>query len=104
MKEYTAGRNEAGQRLDKFLFKILPEAGRGFLCKMMRKKNITLNGGKCEGNERLSEGDVVRIWFSDETLEKFSGEKAGRADKETQAAPGSAGQPESRSEQERNNE
>ena len=27
MKEYTAGRNEAGQRLDKFLFKILPEAG-----------------------------------------------------------------------------
>ena len=38
MKEYTAGRNEAGQRLDKFLFKILPEAGRSFLCKMMRKK------------------------------------------------------------------
>ena len=94
MKEYTAGRNEAGQRLDKFLFKILPEAGRGFLCKMMRKKNITLNGGKCEGNERLSEGDVVRVWFSDETLEKFSGEKAGRAgraDKETQAAPGGIG-------------
>ena len=73
MKEFTAGRNEAGQRLDKFLFKILPEAGRGFLCKMMRKKNITLNGGKCGGSERLSEGDVVRIWFSDETLEKFSG-------------------------------
>ena len=91
MKEYTAGRNEAGQRLDKFLFKILPEAGRSFLCKMMRKKNITLNGGKCEGNERLSEGDVVRIWFSDETLEKFSGMKAGSAGKETLAAPDSAG-------------
>ena len=78
MKEYTAGPNEQGQRLDKFLFKILPDAGRGFLCKMMRKKNITLNGGKCEGNERLSEGDVIRIWFSDETMEKFSGSSAGK--------------------------
>ena len=76
MKEYTAGRNEAGQRLDKFLFKILPEAGRGFLCKMMRKKNITLNGGKCEGNERLSEGDVVRIWFSDERTKKHRRRRA----------------------------
>ena len=78
MKEYTAGPNEQGQRLDKFLFRILPDAGRGFLCKMMRKKNITLNGGKCEGNERLNEGDVVRIWFSDETMEKFSSSSAGK--------------------------
>ena len=71
MKEYTAGRNEAGQRLDKFLFKILPEAGRGFLCKMMRKKNITLNGAKCTGAERVAEDDVVTLWLSEETIEKF---------------------------------
>ena len=73
MKEFIAGPNEAGQRLDKYLFKLMPEAGRAFLCRMMRKKNITLNGGKCEGNERVQPGDVVRIWFSDDTFLKFSG-------------------------------
>ncbi|MBQ7533991.1 MAG: RluA family pseudouridine synthase [Stomatobaculum sp.] len=91
MKEYTAGPNEQGQRLDKFLFKILPDAGRGFLCKMMRKKNITLNGGKCEGNEHLSEGDVVRIWFSDETMEKFSGSSAGKLQGAVRTASGIPG-------------
>ncbi len=73
MKEYLVGRNEAGQRLDKFLAKCLPEAGRGFLYKMLRKKNITLNDRKCEGQEKLAEGDRVRFWLSDETFEKFSG-------------------------------
>lgn len=36
--------NEAGQRLDKLLAKYMNQAGKGFLYKMMRKKNITLNG------------------------------------------------------------
>ena len=68
--------NEAGQRLDKLLAKYLNQAGKGFLYKMMRKKNITLNGKKCDGSERLSEGDEIRLFLSDETIEKFSGKKA----------------------------
>ena len=48
--------NEAGQRLDKLLAKYMNQAGKGFLYKMMRKKNITLNGKKCDGSERLGEG------------------------------------------------
>lgn len=63
---------ESGQRLDKLLGKYLNLAGKGFIYKMLRKKNITLNGKKCEGSERLAAGDVVTLFLSDETVEKFS--------------------------------
>ena len=47
---------------------------------MMRKKNITLNGKKANGNEKLLSGDHVKLFLSDETFEKFSGtDKAPRA-------------------------
>lgn len=72
MKEIEIGKNEAGQRLDKFLGKYLNLAGKSFLYKMMRKKNITLNGKKCEGSEKLAEGDKVKLFLVDETIEKFS--------------------------------
>ena len=74
MQSVTIGSNQAGQRLDKFLHKYLPNAGTGFLYKMMRKKNITLNGRKAEGSEILNEGDSVSFFFSQETFEKFSGQ------------------------------
>lgn len=72
MRELTIKPNEAGQRLDKFLAKYMPLAPKSFFYKMMRKKNITLNGKKAAGQERLSEGDKVKLFLSDETVEKFS--------------------------------
>lgn len=74
MQTAIIGKNQAGQRLDKFLHKYLPQAGNSFLYKMLRKKNITLNGKKAEGKEILSEGDVVESFFSEETFAKFSGQ------------------------------
>ena len=62
MQEITIGTNEAGQRLDKFLAKYMKLAPKSFFYKMMRKKNITLNGKKCEGGEMLAEGDTVKIF------------------------------------------
>lgn len=73
MRTVTIGNNQAGQRLDKFLHKYLPEAGNGFLYKMLRKKNITLNGKKAAGSEMLAVGDEVCIFFSEETFAKFAG-------------------------------
>ena len=72
MREIVIEKNEAGQRLDKFLAKYMNEASKSFFYKMMRKKNITLNGKKCEGNEKLAEGDVVKLFLAEDTIEKFS--------------------------------
>ena len=54
MRSIMVNKNEAGQRLDKLLAKYLNLAGKGFLYKMMRKKNIVLNGKKCDGSENLA--------------------------------------------------
>ena len=72
MREIKIEENEAGQRLDKFLAKYMKKAPRSFFYKMMRKKNIVLNGRKALGNEKLSRGDVVRLFLSDETIDSFS--------------------------------
>ena len=73
MKEFTLTKNEADLRLDKYIHKVLKNAGTGFIYKMLRKKNITLNGKKADGTEKTKEGDVVRFFFSDETFGKMSG-------------------------------
>ena len=72
MRIVTVSKNEAGQRLDKLLAKYMNLAGKRFLYKMMRKKNITLNGKKCDGTEKLAEGDEIKLFLADETIEKFS--------------------------------
>lgn len=72
MKEFIIGKNEAGQRFDKYLTKLLPNAPKSFLYKMLRKKNITLNGKKAQGNEILSLSDGVKLFLSDETFDKFA--------------------------------
>ena len=77
MQSFKAGSNEDGMRLDKLIERILPQAGKGFAYKMLRKKNIVLNGKKAEGNERLSEGDEVRFFLSDDTYKAMGGVIAG---------------------------
>ncbi len=72
MKTLIVTEKEAGQRLDKLLTKYLNLAGRGFIYKMLRKKNITVNGKKCDGSEKLSKGDEIKLFLSEETLQKFS--------------------------------
>ena len=75
MKELEVKAQESGQRFDKYLSRYLKEAPKSFLYKMLRKKNITLNGKKASGNEKLEVNDKVQLFFSDETLEKFMGEE-----------------------------
>ena len=72
MREFQINSNEAGQRFDKYLKKLLSNAGSSFIYKMLRKKNIVLNGKKADGTEKLSEGDQVKLFLSDETFEKFA--------------------------------
>lgn len=72
MKEFQITENEAGQRFDKYLAKLLRNAPKSFFYKMLRKKNITLNGRKATGNEKINTGDQIRLFLSDETFSKFS--------------------------------
>ena len=73
MKEYSIGTNEAGQKLHKFLLKVLKNAPASFSYKMLRKKNIVLNNKKATGNEILQSGDTVTFYLADDTFEKFAG-------------------------------
>ncbi len=73
MKEIRIEEKDSNQRFDKFLKRILSSASTGFIHKMLRKKNITLNDKKADGSEKLNTGDCVKIWFSDETYTKMTG-------------------------------
>ena len=70
MTEITIQKNDAGQRADRFLSKAYPNLKSSFVCKLMRKKRIKLNGAKAEPNTILKEGDVLRFYLSEELLAK----------------------------------
>ncbi len=71
MKEITIGNNEKNQRVDKYMAKYLSKAPKSFIYKMFRKKNITLNNKKISGNEIINSGDIIKMFLSDETIDKF---------------------------------
>lgn len=71
MEQLQITKNESGQRFDKFLKKYLNQAPPSFIYKMLRKKNIKLNGKKAEGKETLSEGDLVTLFLAEDTVAKF---------------------------------
>ena len=78
MKQFTIEKGQEGQRLDHFLARLLPNAPSGFFYKMLRRKNITINGKRAQGKDRLLPGDTVSVFVSDETFERFSRRKVKR--------------------------
>ena len=74
MKEYIINSENEGQRFDKFLSRIVGSGGMSFIFKMLRKKNFVLNNKKATGKEILKAGDVVNLYISDDTFEKFKTE------------------------------
>lgn len=71
MREISVDKNESNQRLDRFLKKYLANATQGFIYKMLRKKNIKLNGAKANPESTIMEGDLIQLYLSDETIDKF---------------------------------
>ena len=74
MREHIVEKHEIDQKLNKFLGRYMNKASKSFIHKMLRKKNITLNGKKAEGSENLKEGDIIKFFLSDETIQKFKEE------------------------------
>ena len=52
MKEFIIGRNDAGQRLDRFVSKAAPLIPESLLQKTLRKKDIKINGRPAKGEAR----------------------------------------------------
>ncbi|MBQ7013714.1 MAG: RluA family pseudouridine synthase [Oscillospiraceae bacterium] len=66
MRTITIGPNDAGQRLDKFMQKLIPDMPKGLLYKLIRKKRIKYNGARCKGMEQLQSGDTLSLYISDD--------------------------------------
>lgn len=66
MKEFMIGQNDSGQRIDKFLQKAMPELPKSMMYRLIRKKDIKINGKRCNIGDMLAESDVVRVYVKDE--------------------------------------
>ena len=71
MKTVKISKADSGIRLDKFLFKIMPDAPSGVIYKSLRKKRIKVNGKRTtDGTVQLDGGDVLELYINDEFFEK----------------------------------
>ncbi len=66
MKEFLINKNDSGQRVDKFIQKAMPELPKSMMYRLIRKKDIKINGKRCGISDILSEGDTVRVYVKDE--------------------------------------
>ena len=69
MRELRIEKNDAGQRLDKFITKALG-LPMSLLYKSIRLKKIKVNRKRAENGTLLCEGDVVQCFLADEFFEK----------------------------------
>ncbi|MEG0778322.1 MAG: RluA family pseudouridine synthase [Oscillospiraceae bacterium] len=69
MKELTVMKNDANQRLDRFVGKAVPLLPDALLQKYIRIKRIKLNGRGAKRDERVSVGDVLQLYINDEFFE-----------------------------------
>ena len=70
MREFTIGKNDAGQRLDRFVSKTLPLLPPALLQKYIRLKRIKVNGKGSARDVRLAVGDVLQLYINDEFFEQ----------------------------------
>ena len=66
MRELTISKNDAGQRLDKFLTKALCDIPPALMYKAIRQKKIKVNRHRAEGKQILQEGDTLQLFLAEE--------------------------------------
>ena len=74
MREFKIGKNDAGQRLDRFLGKAIPLLPASLMQKYIRLKRIKCNGVRAQREQKLCEGDVLQCYINDEFFETPSEE------------------------------
>lgn len=68
LREIIVGKNDGGQRIDKFLKKYMPHTAAGFIYKCLRTKRIKLNGKKAQPSTIMSEGDRLQFYINTDNL------------------------------------
>lgn len=66
MKSFTAGKNEDGARLSRFVENVTSGMPKSLLYKAFRNKRIKVNGKKGAPDTRLCPGDLVELYINDE--------------------------------------
>ncbi|MDE6671968.1 MAG: RluA family pseudouridine synthase [Ruminococcus sp.] len=66
MVTFTVNDNDCGQRVDKFVSKALPELPKSMMYRLFRKKDIKINGKRCDISAVLNAGDVVTVYVKQE--------------------------------------
>ncbi|MFR5420886.1 MAG: hypothetical protein ACLTG4_02300 [Oscillospiraceae bacterium] len=75
MKEIQIRKNDAGQRLDRFVGKAVPLLPESLLQKYIRLKRIKRNGKGTKRDVRLVEGDVLQLYINDEFLKAHGAQR-----------------------------
>ncbi len=68
MREFTITKNDVGKRADRFLGRAAPDVPPAAIQKAFRKKDVKRNGKPCRADERLAEGDTVRLYIPSITI------------------------------------
>ncbi|MCL2227346.1 MAG: RluA family pseudouridine synthase [Oscillospiraceae bacterium] len=76
MKEFQIGKNDAGQRLDRFVSKAAPLLPASLMQKYIRIKRIKVGGKAAARDHKLAYGEVVQMYVNDEFFETPSEENA----------------------------
>ncbi|MBR4701198.1 MAG: RluA family pseudouridine synthase [Oscillospiraceae bacterium] len=76
MKELVITRNDAGQRLDRFLAKAVPLLPASLAQKYIRLKRIKIDGKRADRDTRLTEGNVLQLYINDEFFDTPKPENA----------------------------
>ncbi|HOL60984.1 MAG TPA: RluA family pseudouridine synthase [Clostridia bacterium] len=66
MREFTY--NGEGEKLVKYLGKVFPELGRGYLMELLRKKDIKINGKRVSKDTPLLFGDKIEVYADQKRL------------------------------------
>jgi len=72
MKKIIVDENHAHQRIDKYLKKLLCQAPPQLIYKMLRKKDVKVNGAKVKENYIVQEGDVVELFLYEDKFQEYT--------------------------------
>lgn len=76
MKQFIAGTNDVGLRIDKFMQKVCMQLPSSLLYKYIRLKRIKINGKRVQSDTRIALDDCIEMYINDEFFEQNDAEQA----------------------------